>query len=87
MPSPFPGMDPYLESPQVWADFHSRFINVMSEQLVPLVRPRYSVRIEERVYLEFEPEGRQGPIRPDHTLSDRGGGSAAPAPLHHRRAR
>ena len=80
MPSPFPGMDPYLESPQVWPDFHSRFINVMSEQLVPLVRPRYSVRIEERVYLEFEPEGREGPIRPDLTLSDRGDGSAAPAP-------
>ena len=22
MPSPFPGMDPYLESPDIWPDFH-----------------------------------------------------------------
>lgn len=25
MPSPFPGMDPYLESPEVWNDFHDAF--------------------------------------------------------------
>ena len=22
MPSPFPGMDPYLEAPDIWPDFH-----------------------------------------------------------------
>ncbi|QWK12050.1 MAG: DUF4058 family protein [Thermoflexus hugenholtzii] len=22
MPSPFPGMDPYLERPDLWPDFH-----------------------------------------------------------------
>ena len=22
MPSPFPGMDPYLEAPQIWPDYH-----------------------------------------------------------------
>jgi hypothetical protein len=26
MPSPFPGMDPYLESPELWRGFHARLI-------------------------------------------------------------
>ena len=26
MPSPFPGMDPYLEVPDLWHTFHTRFI-------------------------------------------------------------
>jgi hypothetical protein len=68
-------MDPYLESPAVWPDFHSAFINALREHLVPLVRPRYSVRIEERVYLEFEPGTRKAPVRPDLTIADRGGRS------------
>lgn len=25
MPSPFPGMDPYLEDPQEWPEVHNRF--------------------------------------------------------------
>ncbi len=80
MPSTFPGMDPYLESPEIWPDFHGSFMNVIRERMVPLVRPRYSVRIEERVYLEFEPEGREALIRPDLTLSDRGWGPPASTP-------
>jgi hypothetical protein len=23
MPSPFPGMDPYIETPELWSDFHN----------------------------------------------------------------
>jgi hypothetical protein len=26
MPSPFPGMDPYLEAPHIWPDFHAMFV-------------------------------------------------------------
>ena len=26
MPSPFPGMDPYLEDPWLWPDFHLSFM-------------------------------------------------------------
>ena len=26
MPSPFPGMNPYLEQDDAWHDFHERFI-------------------------------------------------------------
>ncbi len=51
MPSPFPGMDPFLES-QEWEDFHTRFNTVISDQLSPRVEPRYIVRVERRVYVE-----------------------------------
>jgi hypothetical protein len=26
MPSPFPGMDPYLENPEIFPDFHDSFV-------------------------------------------------------------
>ncbi len=51
MPSPFPGMDPFVEY-QEWEDFHSTFNSVIRETLAPGVEPRYIVRIERRVYVE-----------------------------------
>lgn len=51
MPSPFPGMDPFVEG-QDWEDFHTGFIAELSAALVPRVRPRYVVRKERRVYVE-----------------------------------
>lgn len=55
MPSPFPGMDPYIE-PQRWDDFHSDFVPVLREQLIPQVRPRYTVDVERYVFLVEEDE-------------------------------
>lgn len=51
MPSPFPGMDPYLEKRSLWPDFHQRLITYISEQLQPQIRPQYNARIEERIHL------------------------------------
>lgn len=51
MPSPFPGMDPFIEM-QEWDDFHSTFNTVLREQLAPEVEPRYVVRVERRIYVE-----------------------------------
>lgn len=57
MPSPFPGMDPYLESPAFWPDFHARFIIHWSEALADRLADHYEVRIDERVNLvELHPE-------------------------------
>ena len=58
MPSPFPGMDPFLES-QEWEDFHTRLITAFSDRLSPTIEPDYLVRVERRVYVESvggEPE-------------------------------
>ncbi|GAB4293698.1 MAG: DUF4058 family protein [Oscillatoriaceae cyanobacterium] len=50
MPSPFPGMNPYLEHPDFWPEVHHRLIAIMMEALVPQVRPKYRVAIEKRIY-------------------------------------
>ncbi len=49
MLSPFPGMDPYLENPNRWRGFHTRFIVALSEQLAERVGPNFYVEIPERV--------------------------------------
>jgi hypothetical protein len=51
MPSPFPGMDPFVEN-QEWEDFHTRFNTQLADTLAPGVEPRYIVRVERRVYVE-----------------------------------
>jgi hypothetical protein len=44
----FPGLDPWLEHPDVWGDLHSTLITAMSDALNPQVVPRYVVRVESR---------------------------------------
>jgi len=51
MPSPFPGMDPYLEDRSLWPDVHSSLIAYIRESLQPLIRPKYIARIGERIQL------------------------------------
>jgi len=48
----FPGMDPYLEAPLVWPDVHSRLIVYLAEHLRPMLRPRYVVSVQTRVFIE-----------------------------------
>jgi len=50
MPSLFPGMNPYLEHPSLWAGIHHRLITAIANDLAPKLRPKYIVAIEERVY-------------------------------------
>lgn len=83
MPSPFPGMNPYLEHPSVWHDFHERFCPALSELLTEQVRPRYIVKIDEEVYLHELPADERRLIgRPDIGIAEsgrRGGTTTAPA--------
>lgn len=48
MPSPFPGMDPYLEVSGRWQGFHHRFVTYICDALQPLVQPRYRADMDER---------------------------------------
>ncbi len=50
MPSPFPGMNPYLEHPEIWPGFHLFLIANIAEFLTPELRPKYSVYVEVRMY-------------------------------------
>lgn len=51
MPSPFPGMDPYLEGAS-WADVHTQLSAEIARQLTPLLRPRYLARTMRRFVME-----------------------------------
>ena len=60
-------MNPYLEQHAVWQDFHQRMITHISEALTGQVRPQFSVKIEESVFIH-EPsseERRRRLARPD----------------------
>ncbi len=50
MLSPFPGMNPYLENPELWPEVHSRLIVAIADDLNPQLIPRYRAAIDRRVY-------------------------------------
>ncbi|MBI4615044.1 MAG: DUF4058 family protein [Planctomycetes bacterium] len=84
MPSPFPGMDPYLEDSVFWHGVHTKLIVAIAELLTPLVRPRFWVDTEKRVYVERE-NGSRRMIEPDVAIAGRrdarsSGGTAVLAP-------
>jgi hypothetical protein len=62
MPSPFPGMNPYLESRLVWNDFHARFMTKVAERIGKKIAPNYLVRIEEYLYIHELPENNRTPV-------------------------
>jgi hypothetical protein len=89
MPSPFPGMDPYLEG-SLWTAVHTQLSVEIARQLAPRLRPRYAPVTTER----FVPETADGvgvthaDIYPDAAVAEagpvplQGGGAAvATAPL------
>jgi Protein of unknown function (DUF4058) len=53
MPSPFPGMDPYLESPEIFPDFHDSFITYLREALQAGLPAPYFAALGRRVWIEL----------------------------------
>lgn len=56
MPSPFPGVDLFLEDQDYWKEFHSKYISYIQEAIAERVPDAYEVRIEERLSLMYEPD-------------------------------
>ena len=54
--NPFPGMNPYLESPGIWSAFHNRLIAALADELGPQLPDNYRIALERRVEVE-EPFG------------------------------
>ncbi len=61
MPSSFPGMDPYIERPEIWPDCHDRLITFIQEALQPQLRPRYVALGQDRLFV-VESEDLADPI-------------------------
>ncbi len=51
MPSPFPGMDPYLENPALWPGLHQLLIAHILGALNSALPQKYVANINERVYV------------------------------------
>ena len=83
MPSPFPGMDPYLEDRTMWRDVHLRLIAAIGDSLAQQVAPVYYVAIEQRVFVtvvdrsEFIPDAIV--IAAPREVQQRGGTAVATA--------
>jgi len=74
MPSPFPGMDPFLESQGFWQDFHTKLLTYCSDSLNAALPGHYAALIEERISLvDLTGEALAG-FRPDVSIvrGDRG---------------
>jgi hypothetical protein len=55
MPSPFPGMDPYLEDEQLWPVFQHQLVASLYQVLLPGLVDRYRARIHQRTFVTEEP--------------------------------
>jgi Protein of unknown function (DUF4058) len=62
MSSPYIGMNPYLESPDLWTEVHHRLISAIAIHLGPILRPKYRVAIEKRVYFSEGDQAVEGGI-------------------------
>lgn len=51
MPSPFPGMDPYLEDDALWPVFHHQLVLCLYQILLPGLDDRYRARVNQRRYV------------------------------------
>src|SRR5262245_14681430 len=69
MPSPFPGMDPYLEAPDIWPDLHEALASEIRAELNLLLPQPYYARLEVRPEVGIvEDEGMSRRIVPDVTV-------------------
>jgi hypothetical protein len=73
MRSPFPGMDPYLEDPAFWPDFHPTFLVCLREAIADRLPDPYEARLNERVKLIQMSEEMIQLIYPDVGVSDHAG--------------
>jgi hypothetical protein len=48
----FPGMNPYLENPDIWTEVHAWLIVQLARSLNPLLKPKYRAAVEQRVYTD-----------------------------------
>jgi hypothetical protein len=59
-------MNPFLEQPDVWHDFHQRFVPRLAEALAMQIRPEYIAKVDDHIYIhELDSDERAFLGRPD----------------------
>jgi Protein of unknown function (DUF4058) len=69
----FPGMNPYLENPELWSEVHFGLIAVLARSLNAVITPKYRAAVEKRVYSDALLVG-----IPDVSVFQKGTNSASP---------
>jgi len=83
MHSPFPGMDPFIEQPEIWTDFHGNLAAAIQSRLNDVLQPQYYAGLSSYITYEVidihlaHPAGRRG-VRPDMDVWKSIAESAAP---------
>ena len=54
MPSPFPGMDPWLEDDETFPDLHEKLLVYLGDALNAVLPPGYRARARTRVWVDDE---------------------------------
>ena len=72
MPSPFPGMDPYLEAPTIFPGLHNRLIALLGEALQAALPAPYFAEIGERAWAAVPHDERREPCLEIRTTGDEG---------------
>ena len=76
MPSPFPGMDPYLETPEIFPDFHDSVITYLREALQGSLPAPYFAALGRRVWIEVSRRS----VGPDVQIQRAKAGLSSPRP-------
>src|SRR5438445_2833332 len=76
MPSPFPGMDPFLENPGIFPDLHDSLIVYLKAALKPVLPEAYYAATRDRVWIEVSKRY----IDPDIHIGRRNGGTMSAKP-------
>ncbi len=71
MRSPFPGMDPFLEAPDVYPDFHHELASQIRRAIVPRLRPPYVARVYHREVTDLIGPGEVRILYPDVAVTRR----------------
>ena len=71
MPSPFPGMDPYIEATGSWEDFHQELISACRAEINRRLPDTYVARVGERVQLYTAADEPVRGFKPDAVVSQR----------------
>jgi hypothetical protein len=80
MSYPFPGMNPWLENPQLWRGVHQRLITAIGDELAARLEPRYFVDVETHTYVARLPDAPIMMRYPDVAVLNLGGPALAVAP-------
>ena len=78
MPSPFPGMDPYLERPGKWPGVHTELHVEIKRALLPQLGGKYSADTELTLFLHEPPAHRRVVAEADVGVAITGSGTPSP---------